>query len=89
MAASALPASGLNREHISDLHFVATCAEQAHLLVESAARPSQFSEAAHSVTLDSRIQRGGPGMKWWVVRQRAGTFDFREGEVVRFAQAHA
>jgi hypothetical protein len=25
MAASALPASGLNREHISDLHFVATC----------------------------------------------------------------
>ena len=27
-------------------------------------------------------------MKWWVVGQRAGTFDFREGEVVRFAQAH-
>jgi GH35 family endo-1,4-beta-xylanase len=26
-------------------------------------------------------------MKWWVVGQRAGTFDFREGEVVRFAQA--
>lgn len=27
-------------------------------------------------------------MKWWVAGQRAGTFDFREGEVVRFAQAH-
>ncbi len=28
-------------------------------------------------------------MKWWVVRQNAGTFDFREGdEIVRFAQAH-
>ncbi len=28
-------------------------------------------------------------MKWWTVRQNAGTFDFRKGdEVVRFAQAH-
>jgi len=27
-------------------------------------------------------------MKGWVVGQRAATFDFREGEVVRFAQAH-
>jgi|HubBroStandDraft_6_1064221.scaffolds.fasta_scaffold965669_2 endo-1,4-beta-xylanase len=27
-------------------------------------------------------------MKGWVVRQRAGTFDFGEGEVVRFVQAH-
>jgi len=27
-------------------------------------------------------------MKWWVVDQRAATFDVREGEVVRFAQAH-
>jgi GH35 family endo-1,4-beta-xylanase len=28
------------------------------------------------------------GIKWRVVRQRPGTFDFREGEVVRFAPAH-
>jgi hypothetical protein len=34
-------------------------AEQAHLLVESVARPSQFSDPAYSATLDSRIQRGG------------------------------
>ena len=33
--------------------------EQAHWLVESAARPSQVSDPVYSATLDSRIQDGG------------------------------
>jgi endo-1,4-beta-xylanase len=67
-------------------------AEQAHMVVGAAARPSLFSEAAYSATLAREFNMIEPedGMKWWVVRRNAGTFDFSAGdEVVRFAQAHS
>src|ERR1035441_1944767 len=66
-------------------------ADQAHLLVGAAVRPSLFSEAAYSATLGPQIifAEAEDVMKWWVVRRNADPFDFREGdEVVRFAQAH-
>ncbi len=66
-------------------------AEQAHVLVGTAVRPSLFSEAAYSATLAREFNMIEPedAMKWWVVRRNAGTFDFSAGdEVVRFAQAH-
>ena len=66
-------------------------ADQAHLLIGTAVRPSLFSEAAYSETLTREFNMIEPedAMKWWTVRRNAGTFDFREGdEVVRFAQAH-
>jgi len=66
-------------------------AEQAHILVGAAVRPSLFSEAAYSVTLarEFNMIEAEDGMKWWVVRRNEGTFDFRAGdEVVRFGQAH-
>ena len=66
-------------------------AEQAHMLLGAAVRPSLFSEAAYSATLAREYNMVEPedAMKWWVVRRIAGTFDFRAGdEVVHFAQAH-
>ncbi|MFZ1142843.1 MAG: endo-1,4-beta-xylanase [Candidatus Sulfotelmatobacter sp.] len=66
-------------------------ADQAHLLVGAAVRPSMFSEAAYSATLAREFNMIEPEdvMKWWVVRRNPGTFDFREGdELVRFAQTH-
>lgn len=65
-------------------------ADQAHILVGTAVRPSLFSEAAYSVTLSREYNMIEPEdvMKWWVVRRDRG-FDFRQGdEVVRFAQVH-
>ena len=67
-------------------------ADNAHLLVGTAVRPSMFSEAAYSATLAREYNMVEPEdvMKWWVVRRNPGAFDFREGDkVVRFAQAHA
>ena len=66
-------------------------ADEAHVLVSAAVRPSLFSEAAYSATLAREFNMVEPedAMKWWTVRREAGSFDFREGdEVVRFAQAH-
>lgn len=66
-------------------------ADQAHVLVSAAVRPSLFSEAAYSATLGREFNMVEPedAMKWWTVRREADKFDFREGdEVVRFAQAH-
>jgi endo-1,4-beta-xylanase len=66
-------------------------ADRANVLIGAAVRPSLFSEAAYSETLGREFNMIEPedAMKWWTVRQSAGTFDFREGdEVVRFAQAH-
>ncbi len=65
-------------------------AEQTHLLVGTAVRPTLFSEAAYSATLSHEYNMIEPEdvMKWWVVR-RDRSFDFQQGdEVVRFAQAH-
>jgi endo-1,4-beta-xylanase len=67
-------------------------ADQDHLLIGTAVRPSQFSEAAYSQTLAREFNMVEPedAMKWWSVRSKANSFDFREGDgVVRFAQAHA
>src|ERR1700724_1676544 len=91
MAASALPASGLNREHLSDLHLVATCGRASPL-----ARGVSRSTLAIFLppltrprwTREFNVVEPEDEMNWWVVGQRAATFDFREGEVVRFAQAH-
>ena len=66
-------------------------ADQAHILVGAAVRPSLFSEAAYSATLarEFNMIEAEDAMKWWTVRQKSGTFDFREGdEVIHFAQAH-
>lgn len=66
-------------------------ADQAHLQIGAAIRPSLFSEAAYSATLAREFNMVEPedAMKWWTVRAHADTFDFREGdEVIRFAQAH-
>jgi endo-1,4-beta-xylanase len=66
-------------------------ADQTHVLVGAAARPSLFSEAGYSATLarEFNMVEAEDGMKWWVVRQQPGNFDFHDGdEVVRFAQAH-
>jgi endo-1,4-beta-xylanase len=66
-------------------------ADPLHLLVGAAVRPSLFSEAAYSETLSREFNMVEPedAMKWWTVRQNAGSLDFHEGdEVVRFAQAH-
>ncbi len=66
-------------------------ADQAHVLVGAAVRPGLFSEAAYAATLAHEFNMLEPedAMKWWVVRQNVGRFDFQAGdEVVRFAQAH-
>src|ERR1700722_8977771 len=67
-------------------------ADQAHVLVGTAVRPSLFSEAAYSATLTREFNmiEAEDVMKWGIIRQNAGTFDFRAGdEVVRFGQAHS
>lgn len=66
-------------------------ADQTHLLVGAAVRPSMFSESAYSDTLAREFNMVEPEdvMKWWVVRRNRGTFDFGDGdEVVHFAQDH-
>src|SRR5208282_5584836 len=66
-------------------------ADETHVLVSAAVRPSLFSEAAYSATLarEFNMVEAEDAMKWWTVRRNADAFDFHEGdEVVRFAQAH-
>lgn len=65
-------------------------ADEANILVGTAVRPSQFTEATYSVILAREFNLVEPedAMKWWVVRRNQG-FDFGQGdEVVKFAQAH-
>ncbi len=66
-------------------------ADHAGLLVSTAVRPYALSEAAYSETLarEFNMVEAEDAMKWWTIRQKAGEFDFRDGdEIVRFAQAH-
>jgi endo-1,4-beta-xylanase len=61
------------------------------ILVSTAVRPSLLSEAAYSETLarEFNMVEAEDAMKWWGIRQVAGTFDFHDGdEIVRYAQAH-
>jgi len=66
-------------------------ADSANVLIGAAVRPYLFSEPAYSETLAREFNMIEPedAMKWGVVRQSEGEFDFRQGdEIVRFAQAH-
>ncbi|MGD0165098.1 MAG: endo-1,4-beta-xylanase [Candidatus Sulfotelmatobacter sp.] len=66
-------------------------ADSAGLLIGTAVRPSQLSEAAYASTLAHEFNMVEPedALKWWVLRPDATSFDFRQGdEVVRFAQSH-
>jgi endo-1,4-beta-xylanase len=66
-------------------------AENAGLLVGTAVRPPQLSEAAYASTLarEFNMVEAEDAMKWWVLRPDRATYDFRQGdEVVRFAKAH-
>jgi endo-1,4-beta-xylanase len=66
-------------------------ADNAGLLIGTAVRPSQLSEAAYASTLAHEFNMVEPedAMKWWVLRPDATSFDFLQGdEVVRFAQSH-
>src|ERR1700716_1696203 len=66
-------------------------ADRIGVLVGTAVRPSQFSEAPYVSTLAREFNMVEPedAMKWWVVRPRQNAFDFGRGdEIVHFAQAH-
>ncbi len=66
-------------------------AENAGLLIGTAVRPSQLSEAAYASTLarEFNMVEAEDAMKWWALRPDAATYDFGQGdEVVRFARAH-
>ncbi len=66
-------------------------ADQTHLLVGAAVRPSLLSEPAYSETLarEFNMIEAEDAMKWWTLRREQGKLDFRPAdEVVRFAQAH-
>jgi endo-1,4-beta-xylanase len=66
-------------------------ADSANVLVGTAVRPSQFSEAAYSETLghEFNMVEAEDAMKWRALRPNAESFDFDSGdEIVRFAKAH-
>ena len=66
-------------------------ADNAGVLIGTAVRPSQFSEAGYASTLAREFNMVEPedAMKWRALRPDAEDFDFRQGdEVVRFAKAH-
>jgi endo-1,4-beta-xylanase len=66
-------------------------ADRADVLIGTAVRPAQLSEPAYASTLAREFNMIEPEdvMKWWVVRQNAGAFNFGPAdEVVRFARAH-
>ncbi|HUO26134.1 MAG TPA: endo-1,4-beta-xylanase [Candidatus Aquilonibacter sp.] len=66
-------------------------AERAGVLIGTAVRAPQLSEAAYAATLAREFNMVQPedAMKWWVVRPTGAIFDFHPGdEIVRFAQAH-
>jgi endo-1,4-beta-xylanase len=63
----------------------------AHILIGTAVSPYVLSEAAYSATLSREFNMVEPedALKWWVIRQKEGSFDFSQGdEIVRFAQTH-
>jgi endo-1,4-beta-xylanase len=67
-------------------------AERAGLLVGTAVRSAQLSEAAYASTLAREFDmvEAEDAMKWRALRPDANAYDFRQGdELVRFAQAHA
>ena len=66
-------------------------AESAEVLVGTAVRAEQLSEAAYAATLarEYNLMEPEDALKWWVLRPDRETFDFRQGdEIVGFAQAH-
>jgi endo-1,4-beta-xylanase len=66
-------------------------ADQAGVLVGAAVRPNQLPEPAYSSTLarEFNMVEAEDAMKWWVLRPKRNTYDFRQGdELVRFAKAN-
>jgi endo-1,4-beta-xylanase len=66
-------------------------ADRDGLLVSTAVRPSQLTEAPYAATLarEFNMVEAEDAMKWWVLRPDADTYNFRQGdEVVEFAQEH-
>lgn len=66
-------------------------ADKNGLLVGTAVRSTQLSEAAYANTLarEFNMVEAEDAMKWWVLRPSATTYDFHQGdELVRFAEAH-
>jgi endo-1,4-beta-xylanase len=66
-------------------------ADRAGILVGTAVRPSQFSEAAYASTLSREFNMVEPedAMKWWVIRRDPESFDFTQGDqIVGFARTH-
>ena len=66
-------------------------ADRDGLLIGTAVRPSQLSEAAYASTLAREFNKveAEDAMKWWVLRPDRASYDFRQGdEVIRFAEAH-
>ncbi len=66
-------------------------ADHAGVLIGTAVRPSQLSEAnyASTVAREYNMIEAEDVMKWWVLRPDEASFDFRQGdELVRFAQSH-
>ncbi len=67
-------------------------AENAHMRIGTAVRPSVFSEPAYSQTLAREFNLVEPedAMKWSIVRHSPTGFDFQRGDqVVAYARAHA
>jgi endo-1,4-beta-xylanase len=65
--------------------------ESAGVLIGTAVRSPQLSEAAYASTLarEFSMVEAEDAMKWWVLRPYRATYDFRQGdELVRFAEAH-
>jgi len=66
-------------------------AEKAGVLIGTAVRPAQLSEAAYAFTLAREYNLVEPedAMKWWVLRPDDRSYDFRPGDqLVRFARDH-
>jgi endo-1,4-beta-xylanase len=66
-------------------------AEGAGILIGTAVRPEQLSEAAYTATLGREYNLVEPedAMKWWVLHSEAGRYDFRPADrIVQFASEH-
>jgi endo-1,4-beta-xylanase len=90
LAAASIALLALGKSAAAPDNALRDAADQAHVLIGTAVRPSLFSEAAYSATLSREYNMIEPedAMKWWVVRRDRG-FDFRQAdEVVSFAYAH-
>jgi endo-1,4-beta-xylanase len=103
MSVAAVPAAAMNKHKLLRTIIllataVSACSAQSlrqaadhdGILIGTAVRPSQLSEANYSSTLarEFNMVEAEDAMKWWVLRADR-TYNFRQGdELVRFAQEH-